>query len=209
MRSTSALLLGFLAAALTGSAWPDAGSRGAQVYVICGSCHGARAEGEPRLDAPSLAGLPEEYLLRQLRHFRDGIRGAGQDEQGRQMRQILLDAVPSEEDWIAVVAYIHSLPAAVPPVTLRGDRRRGAELYASCAGCHGPRAEGNDAVKAPPLRWLPDWYIARQVNKFGTGQRGSAPEDVPGTQMRAAAATLHSDSDAPAVAAFIVTSLSR
>ena len=41
----------------------------------CGACHGGKAEGNPALKSPRLAGLDAAYLKRQFAHFRDGVRG--------------------------------------------------------------------------------------------------------------------------------------
>ncbi len=41
----------------------------------CGACHGGKAEGNPALKSPRLAGLDASYIKRQFAHFRDGVRG--------------------------------------------------------------------------------------------------------------------------------------
>ena len=176
--------------------------RGQQVYVICGACHGARALGEPRLAAPSLVGQQKAYLLRQLRNFRSGVRGGKGDDQASQMQQILA-TVSSEADWTAAITYVRSLPVERPRQPVFGDVERGKQIYATCAGCHGPNVEGNDALDAPNLRTLTQGYIVDELRKFRSGARGAAPGDLPGSRMRAIAATLRSDEDIGAVAAFI------
>jgi len=183
---------------------PSEAERGQQIYVICGACHGSLALGEERLGAPSLVGQQEAYLLRQLRNFRAGIRGGKGDDQAREMR-LILDTVSSEPDWKAVIAYVQSLPVQQPPSSLRGDIEAGRQIYATCSACHGSSAEGNEALDAPNLRSLPDWYIVDELRKFKTGARGASPDDPPGGRMRAIAATLRSDEDMRAVASFIAT----
>ena len=74
----------------------------------CGACHGVRAEGNDSLSAPRLAGLDAAYLERQLRNFRDGVRGAhASDKFGRQMA-LMAPTVTTERDIDDVVGYIHS-----------------------------------------------------------------------------------------------------
>jgi len=177
--------------------------RGQQVYVICGACHGERALGEPRLGAPSLVGQSGAYLLRQLRDFRSGMRGGKGDDPARQMQQIL-ETVSDESDWLAVIAYVRSLPIDRPRPSVVGDIERGRHIYETCSACHGPNAEGNEALDAPSLRALSDWYIMEELKKFRSGARGAAAADLPGSRMRAIAATLRSDADIRAVASFIV-----
>jgi cytochrome c553 len=74
----------------------------------CGACHGGRAEGNPSLNAPRLAGLDATYLKRQFRHFRDGVRGAHADDRyGRQMA-LMAKTLPTERDLDDVVAFIQA-----------------------------------------------------------------------------------------------------
>jgi cytochrome c553 len=183
---------------------PSEVERGQQIYVICGACHGSLAQGEQRLGAPSLVGQQDAYLLRQLRNFRTGLRGGKGDDQARQMR-LILDTVSNESDWKAVIAYLVSLPIQHPQPSLRGDIKAGRQIYTSCSACHGSSAEGNEALDAPSLRSLPDWYIVDELQKYRTGARGASPDDAPGIRMRAVAATLRSDEDIRAVASFIVS----
>jgi cytochrome c oxidase subunit 2 len=73
----------------------------------CGACHGGRAEGNPALNAPRLAGLDAAYLRRQFEHFRDGVRGADpKDVPGRQMA-MMARTLPAERDLDDVIAFIH------------------------------------------------------------------------------------------------------
>ena len=77
-----------------------------QYNAACGACHGGRAEGNPALQAPRLAGLDEAYLRRQLAYFRDGVRGAApQDRLGKQMA-MMADMVSTDKDISDVIGYI-------------------------------------------------------------------------------------------------------
>ena len=74
----------------------------------CGACHGARAEGNPALFAPRLAGLDAGYLARQYRNFAAGLRGTDPaDRYGRQMR-LMATALPAETDLRDVLGFIAS-----------------------------------------------------------------------------------------------------
>lgn len=87
---------------------------GKQVYQLCQACHGAQAEGNAALGAPALVGLNDWYLITQLKHFRDGIRGTHADDvQGAQMRAAM-SLIKSEQDLANVAAYIHTLGIAKP-----------------------------------------------------------------------------------------------
>ena len=61
-----------------------------QLYATCAVCHGGSGEGNVAMRSPALAGLDRIYLVDQLRHFRDGVRGAHpQDALGRLMAMSL------------------------------------------------------------------------------------------------------------------------
>jgi cytochrome c oxidase subunit 2 len=73
----------------------------------CGACHGGRAEGNPALNAPRLAGLDATYIRRQFSYFRDGVRGTDpKDVPGRQMA-MMARTLPTERDLDDVIAFIH------------------------------------------------------------------------------------------------------
>lgn len=87
---------------------PDAAEldQGRRLYIgSCGACHGAKAEGNPALNAPVLQWLGKDYLQRQLQHFRDGARGLSKtDKPGRQMA--MMSRQLTDADIAAVAAYI-------------------------------------------------------------------------------------------------------
>ena len=83
--------------------------KGAGLYVTCTACHGAKAEGKQALNAPKLATLPSWYLVRQLQHFKAGVRGAHpKDTYGAQMRPMSM-TLANDQAIKDVVAYIKSL----------------------------------------------------------------------------------------------------
>ena len=83
--------------------------RGLSLYATCGACHGQQAEGMLALNAPALNGLQPWYIIRQLKNFKEGIRGSNpKDTYGVQMApmaQILTDEQAMED----VTAYIQTL----------------------------------------------------------------------------------------------------
>ncbi len=84
------------------------GGAGAALYESCAACHGARGEGNAELGAPPLAGTDADYLARQLRNFRKGIRGREGDEKGRQMAAAAA-VLPDEAAIDAVAAHASAL----------------------------------------------------------------------------------------------------
>ena len=193
------------AAGLAAGAGPAAGqapdaepSAPRALYVAaCASCHGTDGRGNPRIDAPALAGLSAAYLERQIDGFRRGYRGLHpEDVEGREMRPMV--AGFADADLAALGAWLASLPLPAPGApdtagdlgTSEGDPARGQTLYAACAVCHGRPGAGNDALGAPRLAGQAGWYTARQLRKFIDGVRGSHPDDASGASMRAGVADL-------------------
>lgn len=85
-------------------------SRGEALYAVCSACHGERAEGIAELNTPSLVGQSGPYMVRQMEHYRDGLRGADEaDALGRQMVPIVESSLEGESDILDVIAYIESL----------------------------------------------------------------------------------------------------
>lgn len=176
---------------------------GAEGYKLCASCHGFKAEGNQLVNAPALAGQADWYLLRQIRNFRAGIRGAdAADTHGNVMAQ-MTQGLDSEEKMADIVAYIGTLPAVTPAATISGDSKKGESLYASCAACHGSDARGDPAMNAPTLATTDDWYQLRQLQSFRSGLRGAHPEDTFGQQMRPMAGILADEQAMKDVIAYI------
>ena len=81
---------------------------GRNLYVTCGSCHGADGRGIQATNAPRLAGMSDWYMVTQLKNFKQGIRGAHpKDMYGPQMASmaaILADDQATND----LVAYINT-----------------------------------------------------------------------------------------------------
>jgi cytochrome c553 len=91
--------------------------------------------------------------------------------------------------------------ATPPPVGMA----RGAELFETCAPCHGEDAWGNADIEAPAIAGLPQWYIESQLNSFQQGWRGKHAEDLPGLRMRPMAVTLTREGDIESVAQYVAS----
>ena len=89
-----------------------------------------------------------------------------------------------------IVAYIGSLPDTRPDTSVGGNPERGRKLYATCAACHGDKGEGSWGTNAPRLAGMSDWYMARQLENFRQGIRGTHRQDFHGAQMRSMARAL-------------------
>jgi len=52
-----------------------------------------------------------------------------------------------------------------------------------CLLCHGANANGNYGIRAPKLSGMEPWYLARQLENFASGARGSHADDESGHEM--------------------------
>jgi len=64
------------------------------------------------------------------------------------------------------------------------------EAFIYCTVCHGVQLGGNETLKAPRLSDLSPWFVARQLEAFQKGWRGTHPEDYVGMEMRPMAEAL-------------------
>ena len=191
---------GPMTASLSGS--PDATIWQGQ----CSACHGAAGEGNAAFGAPALTQLSAEYLARQLRHFINGVRGAHPDDAAGN-RMALSVANLDEADVAGLATLIATeLPPARPANANKGDASRGEDYYVNiCSACHGGNAQGNDALGAPALVGLNDWYLRSSYQSYLDGVRGSHPDDFYGAQMSRLAPALADRDDVNDVIAFITT----
>ncbi|MDX1569765.1 MAG: c-type cytochrome [Xanthomonadales bacterium] len=84
-------------------------AKGKVLYTTCQACHGAKAEGNEQLNAPALTGLQDWYIIRQLKNFKEGIRGSNpEDIYGAQMRPMAM-TLPDDQAIEDVTAYILTL----------------------------------------------------------------------------------------------------
>ena len=110
------------------------------------------------------------------------------------------------EEESAFKAWLGSYPTfAQSKAQVAGDAAAGKPLYAVCAACHGPQAEGNPSLNAPKLAGQGDWYLRRQLKNFKNGARGTHEKDVFGKMMAPMAGTLADDAAIDNVVAYIKT----
>jgi cytochrome c oxidase subunit II len=207
------LLLLFALSACGGSSTPAAEQdsrqaaadreKGQQLYVACIACHGAAGEGIASLQAPAIAHQEDWYIIRQMEQFKQGIRGAHEEDvHGAQMAAMVKHL--SAEEIAQVTAYVKTLSPTPSAPTIAGDIKRGASIYADlCGACHGPGAAGNRELNSPRLAGSQDWYLKRQLEHYIRGIRGSHPDDVYGAQMAPMAKLLQGETDIAALAAYL------
>ena len=184
---------------------PGNATAGSGLYGVCSACHGPQGQGMQALNAPKLAGQSAWYLRRQIENYKNGLRGAHEeDTYGKQMAQIV-NSLADDAAINNVIAHIQQFPDEPAPATVEGNVENGARLYRVCAYCHGADGMGIQAVNAPRTAGMTDWYMVRQLKNFRDGIRGSHPQDYYGTQMGFMGRTLADDQAIKDLVAYINT----
>lgn len=82
---------------------------GEKAYMPCAACHGEKGEGNKSLNAPRLSKQHDWYTVRQLKNFKQGIRGSHpKDIYGAQM-QSMSQLLTTDEAVNDVAAYLSTL----------------------------------------------------------------------------------------------------
>lgn len=156
---------------------------GAAQYGVCAACHGQQGEGIAAMNAPKLTGQSAWYLKRQIMNYKNGLRGTQEGDTFGQQMIGMVATLADEQAVDNVVAHIRSLPDNPAEATITGDAADGEDEYRVCAYCHGGDGMGVQAMNAPRLAGMSDWYLERQLLSFRDNIRGSHPQDYYGLQM--------------------------
>ena len=175
-------------------------------YAVCAACHGANGEGNVALNAPKIAGQEGWYIRQQIAYYKNGARGTHPDDTyGAQMAPMAATLV-NDQILNNVIAHIDTLPDNPAPETITGNLVNGEDLFqGKCSVCHGKQGEGRWGVHAPRLAGMTDWYLARQLQNFKDGVRGTHPEDQLGYQMTHMVSALADEEAINDVVAYINT----
>tara|TARA_R110000850_G_scaffold64695_10_gene145068 strand:+ start:1017 stop:1673 length:657 start_codon:yes stop_codon:yes gene_type:complete len=151
---------------------------------VCMACHGDKGQGNEELLSPSIAGLPAWYIEEQYQKFREGKRGAHQDDtQGQQMRAIALSLTEAQiKQASKTVSEFPVILTEMPPE--EANLLKGRRLFANeCMACHRYNGKGEVVFHSAPLISLNRSYIRRQLENYHSGKRGAEPDDIYGNKM--------------------------
>jgi len=174
-------------------------------YAVCSACHGPQGQGQQALNAPKLAGLGAWYIERELALFKDGARGTTEGDMFGPTMAPMMATVPDRNAMRNVAAYIETLPDEPATPTVTGDAARGADLFVTCAACHGADGQGIWSTNAPRLAGQSDWYLVTQLKNFKARARGAHAGDTYGGQMALLSDMLPDDEAINDVVAYINT----
>lgn len=144
-----------------------------KMVAQCSACHGTYAEGrvDPGLveegfgGFPSLNGQHAEYIVKQLKAFRDGTRA---NDFANMMQN--LAKYMSDEEMEYVAEYVQGMD--LPKEEVAEDVAAGPAppQAAMCIGCHGP--DGHSLVPIyPKLAGQRKGYLLKQLEDIKTGRR--------------------------------------
>lgn len=165
---------GTLIVATTAARAQDGGRLAAQ---LCSACHGAHGNSQSPM-FPRLNGQTHDYLVAQLKGFREHVRGESDARSYMWAIASQLDdtTVASLADYFSTQT--PTAPSESDPVlaaqgkTLfeNGDPQKGVP---ACASCHGERGQGNGQF--PRIAGQHGDYLLRQIDVFRNGTRANSP----------------------------------
>lgn len=143
------------------------------VKTVCSECHGVDGNSTEPAN-PKLAGMNQEYLMRQLKAFASGKR------RNDTMSAIIATVDPG--DFAGLAAYYGPQKPAPGQVRDKQLAAKGKPLYEdgntdsgvpACAGCHQPDGEGN--ARFPRLAGQHQTYVLKQLADYKSGRRATDP----------------------------------
>lgn len=158
--------------------------------ATCAACHGATGH-SPNDMYPNLAGQHADYIVKQLKAFKDGSTrtdpvmapmAAGLSEQDMQDVAAYFAAQPLSAESASTGGDAGSATAAVAPVAIVGDAASGKYLYengdesrsiGACIGCHGDKGQSEVLIYPNLAKQHPE-YIEKQLKHFKDGDRKDA-----------------------------------
>ena len=188
MMSFERVLMGGALLLLLGNAYALDGKKifnegGSQPGAMpCVACHGADGLGLAAAGFPRLAGLPAEYVRKQLADFSSGARS-------NPVMQPLAKAL-TESEIAAVSETVAMMPAPMPATVYRSEMPgtaaqklalQGAweRQIPACVSCHGPAGVGVGSA-FPPLAGQPAAYLTAQLVAWQAGTRRNDSNDLMG-----------------------------
>jgi cytochrome c553 len=145
--------------------------------IACAGCHGTNGIAPPGTPFPRLAGLPLEYVAKQLFDYREGSRS---NPMMTPIAKALTDA-----DIASLARYYASMdpPSAKADSAGASPRARHLARYGdnalaipACIDCHGSDETGAGPILPPLAQSAP--YMTAQLQAFRSGERHNDGENV-------------------------------
>jgi cytochrome c553 len=160
-------------------------ARGQQIAgAVCVACHGLDGM-SPIPNNPNIAGMPPQYIAKQLQHFKEGSR--------KNAIMAGMSAGLSPADMKALGEYYFSQRPKYNAVARDKDlAEKGQKIYRAgiaeakvpaCAGCHGGAGAGIPAIYPRLAGQWPEYSLA-QLKAYASGERKHPMMSTITTRMR-------------------------
>ncbi len=150
-------------------------ARGQQIVGgVCVACHGLNGM-SPVSANPNLAGMPSQYIAKQLEHFKSGTR------KNAIMQGMAAGLTPSDMSALGEY-YFSQKPSSNAVARNKSLAERGQKIYRAgiteakvpaCAGCHGGAGAGIPATYPRVAGQWPE-YSYLQLKNYASGERRHA-----------------------------------
>lgn len=150
-----------------------------RINQTCALCHGIYGQGTPGTLSPRLAGLPREYLEKELRYYRDGFREYAPMVIASSIRNMTDDDIEDISEYLAGIN-LRNLNLPKIPVYKRGNPGKGKKVFKrECKGCHRKSGLGKPHKGIPPVAGQYGSYLFKQMKRFQDESRyhDDDPED--------------------------------
>lgn len=146
----------------------------------CAACHGP--DGNSTVpNWPKLAGQHQNYLVKQLKEYKEGEKGP------RNEPSMYAMAAPLSDQDIADLASFYATQTISTGKVKAEWLNLGERIYrggnvttgvTACMACHGPDGKGNEAATFPRLAGQHAQYLADQLRRFREGKRSNSPNGM-------------------------------
>jgi len=145
----------------------------------CALCHGIYGQGTPGTLSPRLAGMPKDYLAKELKYYRDGVREYAPMVVASSVKSMTDEDIEDISDYLSGID-LHNLDLPKIPDYPNGSVAEGEEMYTDeCKFCHKRTGVGKPKKGIPPLAGQYGSYLFNQLKKFQAKDRhhDDDPED--------------------------------
>ncbi|MGB5252847.1 MAG: c-type cytochrome [Sedimenticolaceae bacterium] len=151
-----------------------------RINKTCALCHGQYSQGTPGMMSPRLAGLPKEYIAKELRYYRDGKRGYAPMVVTSQIKNMTDKDIDDIAEYLGELD-IRQMGLPEIPAHEDGNPEAGRKVFMrECKGCHAANGHGKPHKGIPPLAGQYASYLLNQIDRFQRKARfhDDDPEDA-------------------------------
>ena len=137
-----------------------------RINRTCALCHGVYGQGTPGTLSPRLAGLPKEYIAKEMRYYRDGVREYAPMVLSSSIKSMSEKDIEDISEYLAGIN-LRNLNLPKIPEYKNGKHEKGEEIFMDeCKSCHKKTGLGKASKGVPPLAGQYGSYLFSQMTKF-------------------------------------------